>query len=782
MRGKYLVLPACLAIGLSAPSVSSAHIGSQFNSVHFHSGGGVDFGRVPRRARTLGTSDDRHIDGYGEEPRRIGIELEDKEALEPQREANRLRLLRDADTKLRLGQWSNARTMYREAIRRFGPTGAVRDRIELMDRLLLEHNPPAERKQLVAAYADVVPVASEESRFARDYGAVLGKIAADPKAGFLAEHALYQWASFSYARTDYGQAVSIYRQQLNRFPHSAKTEAGLIMLARSALLPANPAEQHVAAGIQALESLDRRFPRSRFHRAAIGLWGRALFLHRKYRRALDRYYAIDDMYSVEIVRRAMPASSVPADLPARLLAGYLRRLASANSLHDYSVTLHDIDRVRSEFGPKDARIFSRLVRTDLTLPGPYFYYRLYHTETKPKEITHLAGLARKIVDAHPHVRLPALVLVRFGEIDYFRKRYRQAAAWCDRAIRADQDTTEATPRAMFVRGASMGKMHNFARGIADFETLLRKYPASPLRRGAHEEAAVLYEAAGDLAKALDHYFDLGYQADIAFFLDGRMSVAEVESYLKTRAERRYNDEAFYDYYSRRSRMEPSLSTHQLITYSLGVRYMRTAQWDRAAHLLRQLPVAVYNRYSRGRREWEGKPSPDPLTAVRQMSRLHSAISLARTPDEKAAAMYKCASYYYGHGTLLFYSPPLWNNEREIHFEEYWNAEHATRKDRIELVRYMREHETYGHALRMYEEVARLYPNSPYAPKALYRAACAASRQSRFNNWWRERDKDFGFRVRASRLMGAMARRYPNHPLAAEAKKFEGIFAVAYKEY
>jgi outer membrane protein assembly factor BamD (BamD/ComL family) len=90
---------------------------------------------------------------------------------------------------------------------------------------------------------------------------------------------------------------------------------------------------------------------------------------------------------------------------------------------------------------------------------------------------------------------------------------------------------------------------------------------------------------------------------------------------------------------------------------------------------------------------------------------------------------------------------------------------------------MREHEIYSHALDKYEEIAREYPDTSIAPKALYRAACSSYHQSNLNEWWRDHDKEYGYRKRASRLMARLARKYPRHSLAHAAAKYAKVFRV-----
>src|SRR5205823_2435337 len=105
--------------------------------------------------------------------------------------------------------------------------------------------------------------------------------------------------------------------------------------------------------------------------------------------------------------------------------------------------------------------------------------------------------------------------------------YPQALDWVRTALGAGPNA-----RALFVRGATLHKLKRLVPAMADFQTILARFPASPLRRAAREEIAIIDEAQGNLSAALDQYFELGYQCDIAFFLDGRMSLPEIERYYR----------------------------------------------------------------------------------------------------------------------------------------------------------------------------------------------------------------------------------------------------------
>jgi outer membrane protein assembly factor BamD (BamD/ComL family) len=768
-----IVLAACLA-----ECGAAAHVGSDVNSIHFHSGR-PDFGSLPRRGLLL-VLDDRVVNGwveYSSVPR-VGVELDAE--IDDARTDNRIRALQHAENAFARADWTEAAKSYRAILVRFGPSGVVKDRIEILQGA---RNPGTVAGAL-QEYRRAVSVFKKGTNPAGF--AALSRIAANRRYGALADHAAYQMASVTWESGRPRESLPLFRAYLELHPHGAKREEALIMAARAAVLSDKPEERDVAAGGRALDRLAIEFPHTRFRRSAIGLRGRIFYLTAQYRRALDCYISLSDAYSIEKIREQLQQNT-PPDVPARLLAIYLRRLAAARTHYLYEKAIEDIWRTRKSFNVRDARNFSRMLDHDLSLPGPYFYVRLYHNENLSKDLGNLARKAADIQRAHPRAMLPPIVQIRFAELEYQRRRYREAIRWAESALASgateqpgysfDAQAETVAARALFVRGASRHKQKRFREAVGDFDAILARYPSTPIKRCVREELALVHEDLHDLPGALDQYFALGYQADIALLIDARMSIPELERYVR-RCRGTYTDAAMEDWRKQITghTIPKTVPMRDLLAYSLGVRCLRAGQWDKAAVWLRAVPRETYNQFSRGRREWEGRPAPDPLTAARELAHLDRAVHIAPTSDTRAGALYQLAGYYYSHGTLLLYNPALWKGEREIHFQEYWNASHATPDDLRAVQRYMHEHEVYAHALALYKEAARRYPKSAVAPRALYRAACSASHLCNFNEWWRSDDKGHDHEQQSANLMSRLYHRYPNSPLSKEAAKFARIWS------
>ena len=73
-------------------------------------------------------------------------------------------------------------------------------------------------------------------------------------------------------------------------------------------------------------------------------------------------------------------------------------------------------------------------------------------------------------------------------------------------------------------------------------------------------------------------------------------------------------------------------------------------------------------------------------------------------------------------------------------------------------------------------IAERYPQTPTAPKALYRAACATHYLTQFSYWWETESDRLDFWAQSVRLMTRVYEKYPNDPLAKSARKYAGVFA------
>ena len=125
---------------------------------------------------------------------------------------------------------------------------------------------------------------------------------------------------------------------------------------------------------------------------------------------------------------------------------------------------------------------------------------------------------------------------------------------------------------------------------------------------------------------------------------------------------------------------------------------------------------------------------------------------------------------------------LWEHSRAANFAFYWNDSIATDRDDNAVAAHMHSHETYAHTLEICRTIAKRYPASPIAPRALYRAACAAYHLSNMNGWWRDEDEGHDHKKEASKLMSRIAKNYPESAFRHSAAKYATVFAGGRSPY
>jgi outer membrane protein assembly factor BamD (BamD/ComL family) len=721
---------------------TSAHIPYVYNSVHFHSGA-PDFGLPPRRAvlSWRGEHDDRpqSEDAYGYSDR-IGLELteEQDDLRTTEIERKRKLMLRRFDAEVAAQHWKAAQLLLERFGNRYGWQGSLRDRDQVMQRI------QAQRSPLSPAFLDVLHLylsrlAIDEVRKDRPADSAFVRLSSDPNAGFLREHALYQQACLEAKFRYRHRAVDLFLQLLQQYPHTTKREDALVMIARCSLLPKTESERRLEDGRSALAQLQREFPYTRFRRDIVGLNGRLYFLAQRWPDALRCYFMNRDLPSVEMVLKAMPIEQ-RGPVRVRLLSAYLRDLLVVRRWYDFQQSLVGADRTRFAMTAPQVVQFGQLLLQEPDTAAAYLYYRLYHTEMTAKDLRSLTRLAERLVARYPPAQLPAALKVRLAEIYYRDGRYHQTLDWANRAMRP-----AISDRALFVRAAAENRLGESDAALADFQQLTRHFPGSPLVHAAWENLALLYEARHDYDSALDRYFALDYDEDIAYLLDIRMTPTQIAEYLRRH----------------------TASPHRnLVAYSLGIRYLREERWTEARRMLKSVPDKVYHKFADHVSDYWGETHKiDPLQALSDLERLQRAVAHAGTSNTKASALYRYAAYFNSHDELLLYNGALWKGDRAIDFQFCWNEKLEKPADRRAIRAHIYAHEIYARSHTLCMEIVHRYPHSPTVPYALMLAAIDALHLSRFNSLWDEENKHHDYWAEMHRLKARLVRDYPRHHLA-----------------
>ncbi|MBB6050541.1 tetratricopeptide repeat protein [Armatimonas rosea] len=762
-RGGSAVLALAATLALTTPA--GASWSDNLASIHFNSNK-PDFGIPPRRGLMGGgEQDDRPGSGWGNgtiEHAELSYEHDNERA------ANRQRALRETQHRARTaterGDWLSARRLWEGFAMRFGKSGIVQDRCEV----LVHTNPPAEPLRRYLAALDALEGPNTGWNAARRELAALHAESTLPP--WLREHAAYQHAAGLVQWLNYKEATSLWQAQIRQFPEGEKREAALLMIARACLLH-KAIPDSVRTGRAATEQLLRAFPQTRFRVAARGLLARADLDEGRYEAAATTYCALNDGDSIAAVRRQFQNTAAEPRLRTLQLIAYLRALPQATDFRAYRFAVKGISHSLALFKPDTGRVFlERLVR-EPELAAPYFYFRLYHCDNKPADLVRLTLLADRIAAREA---LPPVVRVRLAELYYQAHAYRRAATWASSATGMADEKVRA--RALYVRAGSRYRQKRFEEARADLEQVLTRCPRSNIRHATRELLALVAEAQGDLPTALDQYLALDYRDDYAYLIDARLPIATLESYQRTRTHHK-----------------------ELLAYSIALRHLRIEQWAQARRWLARVPAKSYAAFALPesyKDEWWAESLHPTRQTLESLAFLDLKSKQARGAEAKAAARFAYARAYYTQGLLQLYNAPLWQGERMFAFNYFWNRDVATPADDRAVQRYMYQHEVYAHTRQICLEIAADYPQTKSAPAALYRAACAAEKLEHLNEWWRTDEKgrwwaaDSGWdegkvrrrnhplldhRKEASQLMALFVRRYPKHPLAKDARKYADVF-------
>ena len=107
------------------------------------------------------------------------------------------------------------------------------------------------------------------------------------------------------------------------------------------------------------------------------------------------------------------------------------------------------------------------------------------------------------------------------------------------------------------------------------------------------------------------------------------------------------------------------------------------------------------------------------------------------------------------------------------FFSYKTNDATDRKVRLE---HAYEHESLARSRAICLQIIKEFPESPWTAKALYRAATAERRLADFNPQWRNISHYRGnLWKQAADHLNEVATRFPNDPLAANARKYAKVF-------
>ena len=475
----------------------------------------------------------------------------------------------------------------------------------------------------------------------------------------------------------------------------------------------NPTPKQIEWARRNLKMLLAESPNSEYRWDAVGWLGRTYFLQRDYVSAM---------------------------------AVYLRQLDESQSYWRQVNVIGSIRIVFGKLSPADAKRVRAMIMLDPSLLRPYLDYRLYHGDQK--EMPYLADFAAHVLARSSGTKLRGETLARLAEISYLTKRYTAARDFADRSLKLKHGRTDL---ATYVKAAWLRRNARYRESINVLKAFDGPLKSSYLAKSALELRALSHESRNEWPEALAIYHRLDYKPDVAYIADIRMPIQDFDRAIGLASDREFR---------------------QLLTYSKGVRLLRANRLAEAEVAFRRVPKKTLHDYWSGAHsdEWRFNFShgqQDPLKTVRDLRRLET--------DKSPEGKYALASYYYNHHDLLLYNAPLWTCGRSVYLGFWFNETIASKRDDAAMRAHHYDHECFAVARNLCREIVRDCPKSSIVPKAMYTAALSAERLSNFNPWWRKEDSAAKLGLEACNTMAAIAKQFPNHPLAKPAAKYAGVF-------
>lgn len=720
-------------LGLSAVFVAPlamSHIALVMRGVHFNAGK-VDFGVPPRK---FGYSFNETF--MGEDSPRPGTRYWTSESWPDYdraqwRESVARKTFQKARQQEANGDLKGAMATYRDRLRRgLGGVAEDRERIELLSQV----TPTTEGLDLVLKSVGSKTTGSLPSP----------EQVAPVLRPFVAYHAADQLAA-----KDARGGANAFLRVAKDYPSSSRAEPSLIMAARTVLNTEakNPELVDLRLAYTALTELLREHPQTRFRLNALGWLARIDFLQGRLDEAEAKYRQQYALSKTEAERfRALDSLAICATRRGRrdlAAIAYLRKFATTTR-HPYEFKRALAGRLDS-FNGTDARRFSDAIRHDSSLLIGYLDYRTQFTDLTPTVLTYGSAISGLPAADRPRVAVRlAQAAIQLGRDRDARRFVAQAR---DRGLKGDE-----AAMAEYIHGTLELRAGRRENALAAFRTIRSRYGKSYLANGAKENLAILAERSGRLGDALDLYDELGYRMDFAYMADARMSPGELQSYLR----------------------RPNARRRDVLTYTLGMRYLRLNRWSEAEATFAKLSPARRKELtaSPGWNWDQNRGLQDPLATLAALRKMDEAVKRAKGREAKADALYRMASYYYTHRPLLLYSPMLWRGDRAISISYSWNDRAATAADRLALARHHNEHECLSHALALCRRVVREYPGTVAAGPAAYRGAVAAQRLANMSPYWRWVDYQKDLRGEAVALM---KKAVDDPKLKRAAIKYKGVF-------
>ncbi|HRK21841.1 MAG TPA: hypothetical protein PLX06_08535, partial [Fimbriimonadaceae bacterium] len=368
----------------------------------------------------------------------------------------------------------------------------------------------------------------------------------------------------------------LFERLAREYPDSPRAEAALIMIPRRLLSePVNEKtpdlKSRAGRSFVALQTLSKRFPKSRFRYDAEGWRGRIDLLMGRPKDAL-RHFDVQDKLANDLGQRIRVADSrlivyrALNDRP-RYALSLIHRFQLGGIDYRLASRRFFFNEVAG-FSSEQSKQFLNLILADSEAFPSYFDLRLDTSELSKSQVAELARVAARWSNRHPNHPRSSRVLARVAEVHYLQNGLPEARAAAETVLKRETRSDEGLALAHYILGSIDRRRNRLSSSQRHYETIVNRYAKTYLGPGAREALAVVHERRGNLGGALDQYFALGYKYDVAYMLDARMTTRQIADYLAHR---------------------PRHHRRELIAYSLGVRYVREGNYPAARSVLGRIP-------------------------------------------------------------------------------------------------------------------------------------------------------------------------------------------------
>jgi outer membrane protein assembly factor BamD (BamD/ComL family) len=652
-----------------------------------------------------------------------------------------------------------------------------------------------------------------------------GKLAAAARDPNLADNVEYLRAAAAYRLGRAGDALKAFELIAARYPHGEKAEAALYMAGRVAL----ESSGIYLDGETATSEEPCRGPDCRDES-----WTRA---RNNFSRLLEVYPR--GRYSAEARGRLAYLDYRVGD-KAGALVRYYRLLADAGDAAGQDLAVRSLRLARRQADDVDMDAVERELEDEPKVALTYAYHNIYNyapgeflrvpevEEENPyaseryspeqsrwqehkeqslreraerKELRRTADFATRMMRRYPRAQTGGAFLILLAEAHLELGDINSALEAARRALSKGLAPDERG-QALWVEGVAAYRLKDYKAARVPLARVIAEFPRGGFTQDARVLLAFVAEDAGDLAGALEQYLALGYDPDVAYFVDVLMTPDQLAAFV--------------------ARQDAAAPHRNELLYALGLRYMRAGRYVEArAALARVLTAADSYDYSSSAAyrfyngdeeegvqhpklhfrhtfrdefgEGDGEyltrtdaPAADPtrerdtrvyadwllrdFKTLDDLERLSGEVERAQGDEAKAEATYRLASYFY-EGKLLFYNPAAWRGMRAEMISSLDETRYRVPGEAQIVWNYEQEHEGPARALALYLEVVRRYPNTRAARDSLYTAILCGQQLANFNGYWREMDER-GLHAGTSPVTLADLRRaYPRYrlPLAGDWK-------------